>query len=81
MKFYLFKKYIATCAMAANAQQRIVLYEEFTGENRGPCASANPPLEAIKLKKTLKEGIIAFLYHLYISMINAMLTFRQKNAD
>lgn len=28
----------------ANAQQRLVLYEEFSGENCGPCAATNPGL-------------------------------------
>lgn len=31
-------------AYAASAQDRLSLYEEFTGENCGPCASANPGL-------------------------------------
>lgn len=38
---------IASCTMAANAQQRTILYEEFTGENCNPCAAANPGLEAL----------------------------------
>ncbi len=32
----------AMCAMAANAQTRMTLHEEFTGENCPPCASTNP---------------------------------------
>lgn len=31
----------------ANAQTRLTLYEEFTGENCGPCAATNPGLEAL----------------------------------
>ncbi len=30
--------------LSANAQQRMVLYEEFSGENCGPCAATNPGL-------------------------------------
>jgi len=36
-----------TCLFTANAQQRTVLYQEFTGENCGPCAAYNPALEAL----------------------------------
>lgn len=34
-------------ALSANAQQRISLYEEFTGENSVPCAGTNPGLWAL----------------------------------
>jgi len=37
----------ALTSVAANAQTRLVLYEEFTGENCGPCASTNPGADAI----------------------------------
>ena len=35
------------CTLSVSAQQRTILYEEFTGENCGPCAAANPGLEAL----------------------------------
>jgi len=47
------KKFLLPLAVAlsvanyADAQQRLVLYEEFTGENCGPCAATNPGLEAL----------------------------------
>lgn len=33
---------VAVAATAAQSQTRLALYEEFTGENCGPCASTNP---------------------------------------
>lgn len=43
------KKLLLLCGFALltaglSAQERLVLYEEFTGENCGPCAAANPGL-------------------------------------
>lgn len=35
------------CATTSNAQQRLSLYEEFTGENCGPCATYNPAFETL----------------------------------
>jgi hypothetical protein len=35
---------LLVAALFANAQQRLVLYEEFSGENCGPCAAVNPGL-------------------------------------
>jgi hypothetical protein len=35
---------LLAAALAANAQQRLVLYEEFSGENCAPCAATNPGL-------------------------------------
>ena len=45
----------------ANAQQRMVLYEEFTGENCGPCASANPPLEALMAANPTKAIHVTYM--------------------
>ena len=38
--------------------QRMVLYEEFTGENCGPCASTNPALNAL-LKQPINQQRVA----------------------
>src|SRR4051812_42095447 len=35
---------LVTMGLFASAQVRISLFEEFTGENCGPCASTNPNL-------------------------------------
>ncbi len=47
-----------SCLFAVNAQQRTVLYEEFTGENCGPCAAYNPGLEALMAAGTNPTKII-----------------------
>ncbi len=44
MKKLLLMLSAAALAASANAQSRLTLYEEFTGENCAPCASTNPGL-------------------------------------
>jgi len=38
---------VAVAAVSLNAQTRMTLHEEFTGENCPPCASTNPPFWAL----------------------------------
>jgi len=38
---------LVACTLCVSAQQRTILYQEFTGENCGPCAAANPGLESL----------------------------------
>jgi len=52
---------MATCAIASNAQQRLVLYEEFTGENCGPCAADNPGLETLMAANTSKVVHVTYM--------------------
>lgn len=47
MKKSLLLSGLLAVGVTLNAQQRLVLYEEFTGENCPPCASTNPPLDAL----------------------------------
>src|SRR5690554_3817100 len=44
MKKLLLMGGFALLTAGLTAQERLVLFEEFTGENCGPCASANPGL-------------------------------------
>jgi hypothetical protein len=52
---------IATCNYAANAQ-RLVLYEEFTGENCAPCAATNPGLLALMTGGSNPSKILMIKY-------------------
>src|SRR5690606_4276773 len=49
-------------AAAVNAQSRMALYEEFTGENCGPCATYNPNFEALLLSSGNAGKIILIKY-------------------
>jgi len=51
----------ATSAIFAQSQ-RLQLFEEFTGENCGPCASTNPGLNAILHDPANKGKIVAIKY-------------------
>lgn len=51
-------------AMAANAQTRLVLYEEFTGESCGPCAATNPGLETLMDANAGKVQMIKFMSYI-----------------
>lgn len=51
---------------AASAQQRLVLYEEFTGENCGPCASTNPALDALIESPANASKIVKICYQVPI---------------
>ncbi|MBA3828153.1 MAG: T9SS type A sorting domain-containing protein [Taibaiella sp.] len=53
---------IAMCFMTTNAQQRLVLYEEFTGENCPPCASTNPGLLALMMSGSNPNKILMIKY-------------------
>ena len=41
-KLVLFATALASMSLVGNAQTRVTLHEEFTGENCGPCAATNP---------------------------------------
>lgn len=56
-KLLLMLSAVALSAANVNAQSRLALYEEFTGENCGPCASSNPALDNLvstNLTKVIK---------------------------
>lgn len=53
-------------AGSLQAQQRYVLYEEFTGENCPPCAATNPGLEALMKSGTNPDNIIMIKYQVPI---------------
>lgn len=53
---------LAAAAAVAQAQQRLVLYEEFTGENCGPCAAANPGLEDLMAAGTNPDKVVHLTY-------------------
>lgn len=53
-------------AGALQAQERLVLYEEFTGENCGPCAATNPGLEALMKAGTNPDNIVIIKYQVPI---------------
>ncbi len=46
----------------ANAQQRLVLYEEFSGENCGPCAATNPGLWTLLTAGTNPTKVMLIKY-------------------
>lgn len=50
----------------ANAQQRLVLYEEFSGENCGPCAATNPDFWAFMTNSTNQNKAILLKYQVNI---------------
>lgn len=45
---------LIAAGLFASAQTRMSLYEEFTGENCGPCASTNPALNALLANNSTK---------------------------
>lgn len=45
---------LITAGLFATAQTRMSLYEEFTGENCGPCASTNPALNTLLANNSTK---------------------------
>lgn len=53
-------------AAGLQAQQRLVLYEEFTGENCPPCAATNPGLEALMKAGDNPNKIIMIKYQVPI---------------
>jgi hypothetical protein len=73
-------------AMTANAQTRLSLYEEFSGENCGPCAASNPGLNALMASGTnpSKALLIKYqtpiptagpIYNIYKTVTNARLSY------
>lgn len=62
MKKTLLLSSLIVFGMTLNAQQRMVLYEEFTGENCPPCASTNPPLDALMESNSNDTKIIKIQY-------------------
>lgn len=50
------------CALAANAQTRLSLYEEFSGENCGPCAASNPGLNTLLAAGTNGNKVLLIKY-------------------
>ncbi len=68
-------------ALGASAQQRFVLYEEFTGENCPPCAATNPGLEALMDAGTNPEHIIMIKYQSPIPSAGPIYTANPTFAD
>lgn len=48
--------------LSVNAQQRLVLYEEFSGENCGPCAATNPGLWTLLTAGTNPSKVMLIKY-------------------
>lgn len=76
------KKAVLFCGMLAtalslNAQQRLVLYEEFSGENCGPCAQYNPGLW--ELLSANASDVILIKYQVPIP--NSGPLYRQNTVD
>lgn len=53
-----------TAAFSTFVRQRIVLWEEFTNTSCGPCASANPSIEAM-LQNNGPSVVLAIWYHVW----------------
>jgi len=53
---------LAMFAASLNAQQRLVLYEEFSGENCGPCAATNPGLWSLLTSGENEKNILLIKY-------------------
>ncbi|MBA3828154.1 MAG: choice-of-anchor J domain-containing protein [Taibaiella sp.] len=53
---------MSALALSATAQTRRVLYEEFTGENCGPCASTNPTLLSLMTGGTNPSKVTMIKY-------------------
>ena len=84
------KKLLLTAALAAvsgitaQAQQRLALYEEFSGENCGPCAAYNPALWTLLSANPTKVMLIKYqspiptagpIYNAYQTVTRARLTY------
>src|SRR3954462_14960312 len=85
MKKFLFTLCAAALsAMTVNAQTRLSLYEEFSGENCGPCAAYNPGLWSLISGNTSKIMLIKYqspipsagpIYNAYKTVTNARLSY------
>lgn len=53
---------LAAFTISAHAQQRLSLYEEFSGENCGPCAAANPGLWSLLSGSTNPSKVLLIKY-------------------
>jgi hypothetical protein len=53
---------LLAAALFANAQQRLVLYEEFSGENCAPCAATNPGLWTLLTTGTNPNKVMLIKY-------------------
>jgi hypothetical protein len=60
MKKILLSVVAAAAVLSANAQQRLVLYEEFSGENCGPCATYNPGLMTLLAANSTKAILVKY---------------------
>jgi hypothetical protein len=57
---------ILAASLYANAQQRLVLYEEFSGENCAPCAATNPDFWAFMTNSSNQNKSILLKYQVNI---------------
>ena len=71
-------------AAATHAQQHLALYEEFSGENCGPCAASNPALNTLLAANLSKVLLIKYqspipsagpIYNAYTTVTNARLSY------
>lgn len=84
------RKLVLTTALAAlssmslHAQNRLALYEEFSGENCAPCAASNPALNVLLGNNTSKVLLIKYqspipsagpIYNAYTTVTNARLSY------
>ena len=51
---------VAAASVISASAQRLVLYEEFSGENCGPCAAANPTLNALIAANSTKTILLKY---------------------
>ena len=58
--------FLITCLAVFSQTPRLSLYEEFTGENCPPCASANPPLNLLLASPTNTPKIVAIKWQVPI---------------
>src|ERR1700745_573259 len=74
----------AFAVFTENGQQRLALYEEFSGENCGPCAQANPGLWTLISGNPTKALLIKYqspipsagpIYNLYKTVTNARMSY------
>lgn len=70
---------ICTMGVMAHAQQRLALYEEFSGENCGPCAAANPGLNALLTTGTNPSKVLLLKYQTPIPSAGPI--YNQNTAD
>ena len=75
---------LAAGSASLHAQQRLALYEEFSGENCVPCAASNPALWTLLSANTSKVLLIKYqspipsagpIYNAYTTVTNARLSY------